>query len=59
MTHKSIDYKISGTRFYINNNENIRDVCNIFNYTRSSLHRWVHQYKNNKNLTRKNRKSIV
>jgi len=58
MTHKSEDYKISAVKYYINNNDNIRKTCKIFDCKKSTLQRWIKMYETSKNLTRKNRKSI-
>jgi len=33
-------------------------VCKIFNCKKTTLKAWVHNYQNNKNLTRRNRKPI-
>ena len=54
MTHKSEDYKISAVKYYLNNKDNIRKTCNIFDYKKYTLQR----YKTSKNLTRRNRKSV-
>ena len=58
MTHNSEDYKISAVKYYINNNDNIRKTCKIFDCKKSNSQRWIKRYKTSKNLTRKNRKSI-
>ena len=58
MTHKSIDYKMSAVKYYLNNNDDIRKTCKIFDCKKSSLHRWVKRYKKTKNLTRKNREPV-
>ena len=51
--HKSIDYKMSAVKYYLNNNDDIRKTCKIFDCKKSSLHRWIKRYKKTKNLTRK------
>lgn len=56
--HKSIDYKMSAVKYYLNNNDDIRKTCKIFDCKKSSLHRWVKRYKKTKNLTRKNREPV-
>ena len=58
MTHKSIDYKMSAVKYYLNNNDDIRKTCKIFDCKKSYLHRWVKRYKKTKNLTRKNREPV-
>ena len=58
MKHKSDDYKISAVKYYLENKDNIRKTCKIFDCSKSSLHRWIQTYKPAKNITRKNRKSI-
>lgn len=58
MTHKSEDYKISAVKYYLNNKDNIRKTCKIFDCKKSTLQRWIKRYKTSKNLTRKNRKPI-
>ena len=59
MTHKSNDYKISAIKYYLKHNDNIRKTCKIFDCKKSSLHRWINQYKQTKNVTRKNRIPIA
>ena len=56
MKHKGIDYKTSAVQYYLNNNESMDTVCKIFNCKKTTLNVWVHNYQNNKNLTRRNRK---
>jgi transposase len=58
MTHKSEDYKISAVKYYLNNKDNIRKTCKIFDCKKSTLQRWIQRYKTSKNLTRRNRKSV-
>lgn len=58
MKHKSYDYKFSAVKYYLNNKDNIRKTCKIFDCKKSTLHRWIQRYKIYKNITRKNRKSI-
>ena len=58
MTHKSDDYKISAVKYYLNNKDNIRKTCKIFDCKKSTLQRWIKRYKTSKNITRRNRKSI-
>jgi len=53
MKHKGIDYKTSAVQHYLNNNESMDKVCKIFNCKKTTLKVWVHNYQNNKNLTRR------
>jgi transposase-like protein len=55
MTHKSEDYKISAVKYYLNNKDNIRKTCKIFDCNKSTLQRWIQRYKTSKNLTRERR----
>jgi len=61
--YKSDDYKLSAVHFYLKNNKSMDDVCKIYNCKiynckKSTLKSWVDRYKNNKNVSRKIRKSI-
>lgn len=56
--HKSIDYKMSAVKYYLNNNDDIRKTCKIFDCKKSCLHRWIKRYKKTKNFTRKNREPV-
>jgi transposase len=58
MKHKGNDYKISAVNYYLKNKDSMDNVCKIFNCKKSTLKDWVYKYKHDKNLTRKNRKSI-
>lgn len=58
MTHKSEDYKISAVKYYLENEDNIRKTCKIFDCKKSTLQRWIKRYKTSKNLTRRNRKPV-
>ena len=51
MTHKSEDYKISAVKYYLKNKDNIRKTCKIFDCKKSTLQRWIQQYKTSKNIT--------
>lgn len=53
MTHKSEDYKISAVKYYLNNKDNIRKTCKIFNCKKSTLQRWIKRYKISKNYNNK------
>ena len=46
MTHKSEDYKISAVKYYLENKDNIRKTCKIFDCKKSTLQRWIKRYKN-------------
>jgi transposase-like protein len=58
MKHKSPDYKLSAVNYYFNHEDGYDNTCKIFDCKKSSLKRWIHNYKTSKNLTRKNRKPI-
>lgn len=58
MKHKGIDYKLTAVKYYLKNNDSMDKTCEIFDCKKSSLKRWVHKYKDTKDLTRKNRKPI-
>jgi transposase-like protein len=45
MKHKSEDYKISAVKYYLKNKDNIRKTCKIFDCKKSTLQRWIQQYK--------------
>lgn len=53
--HHSIDYKLSAVKYYLDTNESLSEVCDIFNCSKASLARWVDKYENNNNLNRKKR----
>ena len=57
MKHKSDDYKTIAVKYYLNNNDSMYKVCNIFNCKKSTLKDWIDRYKNTKHFTRKNRKA--
>jgi len=58
MKHKSPDYKLSAVNYYLNHDVGYDNTCKIFDCKKSSLKRWIHNYKTSKNLTRKNRKPV-
>ena len=58
MKHKTQDYKITAVKYYLQNNDSLDDVCNIFDCKKSSLRRWILKYKKNKHLERLNRPSM-
>ena len=58
MKNKTEDYKISAVKYYLKNNDSFSKTCKVFDCKKSSLQRWVERYKETKNLTRRNRKSL-
>ena len=56
--HKSEDYKITAVKYYLKNNINMIDVCQIFNCSKQSLSRWVEIYKQTGTIKRNNRTNI-
>jgi transposase-like protein len=59
MKHKTQDYKITAVKYYLQNDESLDDVCNIFDCKKTSLRRWIMKYKKDKHLERLNRHSSV
>ena len=55
--HHSEDYKLTAVKYYLSKNEDMRDVCKIFNCSYKSLSRWVNQYQEKGNVKRKTRKN--
>ena len=53
MTHKSEDYKISAVKYYLNNRDNIRKTCKIFDCKKSTLQRLL------ETILRENLKEII
>lgn len=51
------DYKLAAVKYYLNNNENIRNTCKIFGCHHQSLARWVSEYRGEKTVERKTRKN--
>lgn len=58
MKQKGDDYKLTAVKYYLNNKDTMDNICKIFDCKKSSLHRWIQQYKTHKNLGRKPRKAI-
>jgi len=58
MMHKSVDYKISAVKYYINYNVSMDDVCEIFDCKKTSLKRWIDRYSKDGTIKRYNRKPI-
>ena len=50
MKHKTEDYKLSTVNYYNNNDDGYDKTCKIFGCKKSSLKRWIQQYKTRKNL---------
>jgi len=57
MKYKNEDYKISAVKYYLNNDVNMEDVCDIFDCTSSSLSRWVQKYEETNNIQNTKRES--
>ena len=47
MKHKSDDYKISAVKYYLNNKDNIRKTCKMFDCKQTTLKVWINNYQNN------------
>ena len=57
MKQHTEDYKISAVKYYLDNNDDLRNTCKIFNCKYQSLARWINTYKNNNGkIQRKTRK---
>ena len=60
MTHqKSIDYKETAVKYYLNEGKTQEEVCEIFKCSRRSLMRWVEQYQNTGKIEGYNRTPIA
>jgi transposase len=57
MKHHTQDYKETAVKYYLENEEDIRNTCKIFKCKFQSLARWVKTYKNKGNINRKTRKN--
>ena len=57
MKQHTEDYKQTAVQYYLENDENLRDVCNIFKCEFQSLARWVKTYNKQGNIHRKTRKN--
>ena len=44
MIHKTEDYKISAVKYYINNEVSMEEVCEIFEWKKTSLKRWIDSF---------------
>ena len=61
MNQKGDDYKLTSIKYYLNNNDTMDNTCKIFDLLKQrkpSLHRWIKQYKTQKNIIRKPRSAI-
>jgi len=56
--YKSEDYKLSAVKYYLNNNDSLDDVCEIFNCPKQSLYRWIERYEKLEEIKRLSRKPI-
>lgn len=52
MKQKGDDYKLTAVKYYLNNEDTMDNTCKIFDCKKSSLKRWIHQYKTQKKLDR-------
>jgi transposase/transposase-like protein len=57
MKHHTEDYKETAVKYYLENKEDMRNTCKIFNCKFQSLARWIKTYKNKGNINRKTRKN--
>ena len=58
MKHKHEDYKLSAVKYYLEEDTSIEQTCLIFKCSKGSLHRWIQQYKQDKQIERRNRKPM-
>ena len=60
MKHKTEDYKLTATKYYLKNKDKLsmKQICNIFECSKQSLSRWVNRYDKDKSIKRYNRKPI-
>jgi transposase-like protein len=58
MKQKGDDYKLTAVNYYINNDDTMDNTCKIFDCKKPSLHRWIKQYKTQKNIIRKPRRAV-
>lgn len=60
MKHKTEDYKLTATKYYLINKDKLsmKQICNIFECSKQSLSRWVDRYNKDKSIKRYNRKPI-
>jgi len=60
MKHKTEDYKLTATKYYLKNKDKLsmKQICNIFECSKQSLSRWVDRYNKDKSIKRYNRKPI-
>ena len=60
MKHKTEDYKLTATKYYLKNKDKLsmKQICDIFKCSKQSLSRWVNRYDKDKSIKRYNRKPI-
>jgi hypothetical protein len=56
--HKSEDYKITTTTYYLENDTNYTKTCEIFKCSERSLKRWIDRYEELEEIKRQNRKPL-
>jgi len=52
MKHNTQDYKITTIKYYLQNDDSLDEVCNIFHCKKTSLRRWIMKYNKNAFLSR-------
>ena len=52
MKHKTEDYKLTATKYYLKNKDKLsmKQICNIFECSKQSLSRWVDRYNKDKSI---------
>jgi len=55
--HKTEDYKLSAVKYYLKNDFSMEYVCDIFEYKKQSLSRWIDRYLLENSIKRHNRLS--
>jgi transposase len=56
-TQHTEDYKLSAVKYYLKNNKNMRETCEIFDCKFQSLARWINRYEEQENIKRKIRRN--
>ena len=51
--HHTEDYKLSAVKYYLDNDIDMRETCEIFRCSYVSLYRWVKRYEKQGNIKRK------
>ena len=54
--HHTEDYKLSAVKYYLENDIDMRETCEIFKCSYVSLYRWVKRYEKQGNIKRKQTK---